>query len=119
QLLVVSWSVANGGGFYPTVGASGGVFGLLLAYGLLFPHQRVMLLIPPVPMKARTLVIVYGLIALVLGVTGTQSGVGRCAARGGRLVGGRRFGYWRGRPRFGGPRLGRVVWRRRRRGMPA
>ena len=40
---------------YPTVGASGGVFGLLLGYGMMFPNQRVMLLIPPVPMKARTL----------------------------------------------------------------
>ncbi|TWT19882.1 rhomboid family intramembrane serine protease [Luteimonas wenzhouensis] len=109
QLLVVSWSVANGGGLYPTVGASGGVFGLLLAYGLLFPHQRVMLLIPPVPMKARTLVIVYGLIELVLGVTGTQSGVAHFAHLGGMLFGWLLIRYWRGQPPFGGPRLRRVV----------
>ena len=53
--------MAQGGDPYPTIGASGGVFGLLLAYGMLFPNQRVMLLFPPIPMKARTLVIVYGL----------------------------------------------------------
>jgi membrane associated rhomboid family serine protease len=45
QLAVGSWTLAHGGGAYPTIGASGGVFGLLFAYGLLFPYQRVMLLI--------------------------------------------------------------------------
>ena len=53
QLLVTS----SLGDVYPTIGASGGVFGLLLAYGMLFPNQRVMLLLPPIPMKARPLVI--------------------------------------------------------------
>ncbi len=109
QLVVVSWSVRSGGGYFPTVGASGGVFGLLLAYGMLFPNQRVMLLIPPVPMKARTLVIVYGLIELVLGVTGTQSGVAHFAHLGGMLFGWLLIRYWRGQPPFGGPRLRRVV----------
>ncbi|MDH5832027.1 rhomboid family intramembrane serine protease [Luteimonas sp. M1R5S18] len=109
QLLVVSWSVRNGGGYYPTVGASGGVFGLLLAYGMLFPNQRVMLLIPPVPMKARTLVIVYGLIELVLGITGTQSGVAHFAHLGGMLFGWLLIRHWRGQPPFGGRRVRRVV----------
>lgn len=109
QLLVVSWSVRNGGGYYPTVGASGGVFGLLLAYGILFPNQRVMLLIPPVPMKARTLVIVYGLIELVLGITGTQSGVAHFAHLGGMLFGWLLIRHWRGQPPFGGRRVRRVV----------
>ncbi len=109
QLLVVSWGVRNGGGFFPTVGASGGVFGLLLAYGMLFPNQRVMLLIPPVPMKARTLVIVYGLIELVLGVTGTRSGVAHFAHLGGMLFGWLLIRHWRGQPPFGGRRIRRVV----------
>ena len=100
QLGVVSWS----GGLYPTVGASGGVFGLLLAYGMLFPNQRVMLLIPPVPMKARTLVIVYGVISLLFGVTGTQSGVAHFAHLGGMLFGWLLIRYWRGQPPFGGGR---------------
>ncbi|NLA67235.1 MAG: rhomboid family intramembrane serine protease [Gammaproteobacteria bacterium] len=101
QLLVASWSVAQGAMPYPTVGASGGVFGLLLAYGMLFPHQRVMLLIPPIPMKARTLVIVYGAIELYLGITGTQSGVAHFAHLGGMLFGWLLIRYWRGQPPFG------------------
>ena len=109
QLAVVSWSVRSGGGIYPTVGASGGVFGLLLAYGMLFPNQRVMLLIPPIPMKARTLVIVYGLVELVLGVTGTQSGVAHFAHLGGMLFGWLLIRHWRGQPPFGGRHVRRVV----------
>lgn len=104
QLAVVSWSVADGGGAYPTVGASGGVFGLLLAYGMLFPHQRVMLLIPPIPMKARTLVLVYGTIELLLGITGTQSGVAHFAHLGGMLFGWLLIRHWRGQPPFNAPR---------------
>lgn len=111
QLLVSSWTVAQGGGAYPTVGASGGVFGLLLAYGMLFPNQRVMLLIPPIPMKARTLVIVYGVIELMLGFTGLQPGVAHFAHLGGMLVGWLLIRYWRGQPPFGkgGPRRPRIV----------
>lgn len=97
QLVVVTWSVSQGGEVYRTVGASGGVFGLLLAYGMLFPHQRVMLLIPPIPMKARTLVFVYGAIELLLGITGTQSGVAHFAHLGGMLFGFLLIQYWRGK----------------------
>jgi membrane associated rhomboid family serine protease len=101
QLLVASWSMSQGGSPYPTVGASGGVFGLLLAYGMLFPHQRVMLLIPPIPMKARTLVIVYGAIELLLGFSGLQPGVAHFAHLGGMLFGWLLIRYWRGQPPFG------------------
>ena len=79
QLAVGAWTMSQGGDAYATIGASGGVFGLLLAYGMLFPHHRVMLLIPPIPMKARTLVIVYGAIELFLGATGLQPGVAHFA----------------------------------------
>jgi len=75
------------GALYPTVGASGGVFGLLLAYAMYFPHSRVMLLFPPIPMPARVFVIVYAALELFLGVTGTQEGVAHFAHLGG-LVGG-------------------------------
>jgi len=102
QLLVGAWTLSQGGDTYPTVGASGAIFGLLLAYGMLFPHQRVMLLIPPVPMKARTLVIVYGVIELLLGVTGTMPGVAHFAHLGGMLFGWLLIRYWRGQPPFGG-----------------
>ena len=100
QLLVGAWTMAQGGEAYPTVGASGGIFGLLLAYGMLFPQQRVMLLIPPIPMKARTLVIVYGVAELLLGITGTMPGVAHFAHLGGMLFGWLLIRYWRGQPPF-------------------
>lgn len=110
QLVVASW-LSGQGLSYPTIGASGGVFGLLFAYGLLFPNQRVMLLIPPIPMKARTLVIVYGAIELLLGASGLQPGVAHFAHLGGMLFGWLLIRYWRGQPPFGkrGPRRPRIV----------
>jgi membrane associated rhomboid family serine protease len=75
------------GTVYPTVGASGGVFGLLLAYAMYFPHNRIMLIFPPIPMPARVFVVVYAVLELFLGVTGTQEGVAHFAHLGG-LVGG-------------------------------
>ena len=111
QLIVGAWTLSQGGEAYPTVGASGGIFGLLLAYGMLFPQQRVMLLIPPVPMKARTLVIVYGVIELLMGITNTMPGVAHFAHLGGMLFGWLLIRYWRGQPPFGrrGPPRMRIV----------
>lgn len=83
------------GGVYPTVGASGGVFGLLLAYAVYFPRNRVMLLFPPIPMPARTFVILYAILELVLGVTGTQEGVAHFAHLGGLVGGALMIYYWR------------------------
>lgn len=83
QLLVLRLT----GIYEPTVGASGAVFGLLLAFAMEFPQRRVMLLFPPIPMRAPTFVILYGVLELVLGITGTQSGVAHFAHLGG-LVGG-------------------------------
>ena len=74
------------GTFVPTVGASGGVFGLLLGFAMLFPHTRIMLLIPPIPMRARTFAVLYAAIELVLGITGS-SGVAHFAHLGGMLGG--------------------------------
>ena len=102
QLLVGSYALAQGADPYPTIGASGGVFGLLLAYGMLFPNQRVMLLFPPIPMKARTLVILYGVFELSLGLTGLQPGVAHFAHLGGMLFGWLLIRHWRGQPPFGG-----------------
>ena len=76
-----------GGPPVPTVGASGGIYGVLLAYGMYFPHRRVMLLFPPIPMSARMLVVVYAVLELFLGVTGTAAGVAHFAHLGGMLGG--------------------------------
>jgi membrane associated rhomboid family serine protease len=99
QLALASASVSQGGPIYPTIGASGGVFGLLLGYGMLFPNQRVMLMFPPIPMKARTLVILYGVFELLLGFTGLQPGVAHFAHLGGMLFGGLLLLYWRRSPK--------------------
>ncbi|HPO19035.1 MAG TPA: rhomboid family intramembrane serine protease [Rubrivivax sp.] len=96
QLLVTWLSGSN----VPTVGASGALYGLLLAFGMLFPNRTIMLLIPPIPMKARTFVIVFGTIELVLGMAG-RSGVAHFAHLGGMLGGWLMIRYWRGQPPFG------------------
>jgi len=90
-------STLNPGPPYPTVGASGGVFGLLLAYGMFFPRRIVMLIIPPIPMPARVFVFVYAAIELYLGVTGTLAGVAHFAHLGGMLGGWLLLRYWRRR----------------------
>lgn len=97
QLAVATWSVKLGHGGYPSLGASGGVYGLILAYGLLFPTDRVMMFFPPIPMAARTLAIVYGVLALLYGLTGDDSGVAHFAHLGGMLAGGLVLLLWRGR----------------------
>ena len=93
-LTQLAFSVFSGG-IYPTVGASGGVFGLLLAYARYFPNNRVMLLFPPIPMRARTFVLLYAVIELFLGVTGTQEGVAHFAHLGGMLGGFLLLSSWR------------------------
>jgi membrane associated rhomboid family serine protease len=93
HLIITTWMGAEP---VPTVGASGGVYGLLLAYGLYFPNRQLMLLIPPIPMRARTFVIVYAVLELVMGVTGTAAGVAHFAHLGGMLGGYLMIRYRRG-----------------------
>ena len=83
----------------PTVGASGGVFGLLLAFGMAWPQRRIMLLFPPIPMPAWLFVTLYGLIELYLGVTGSGLGVAHFAHLGGMAAGYALLVYWRGQAR--------------------
>lgn len=83
QLLVVTATLDQG--VAPTVGASGGVFGVLLAFAALFPHSRVMLVFPPIPMKAWVLVAGYAAVELMLGVFGSNQGVAHFAHLGGML----------------------------------
>jgi membrane associated rhomboid family serine protease len=83
QLFVVSSMRSHG--IAPTVGASGGVFGVMLAFAMLFPHSRFMLLFPPIPLKAWVLVTGYAVIELASGVLGSSSGVAHFAHLGGML----------------------------------
>jgi membrane associated rhomboid family serine protease len=83
QLIVVS--VPTEAGPFPTVGASGGAFGVLLAFAMVFPNRIVTLLFPPIPMRAWVFVTIYGLIELVQGVTGTAAGIAHLAHLGGML----------------------------------
>ena len=83
QLFVVS--AMRDHGIAPTVGASGGVFGVMLAFAMLFPHSRLMLLFPPIPLKAWVLVAGYAAIELTSGVMGSNSGVAHFAHLGGML----------------------------------
>jgi membrane associated rhomboid family serine protease len=94
QLVVVDWWL---GGFFPTLGASGGIMGVLLAFGMMYPQARVLFLFFPVPMPAWLFVILYGALELFLGVTGTQAGVAHFAHLGGMAVGFLLIQYWRGR----------------------
>ena len=91
QLLVVTFFVDN---IAPTIGASGGVFGLLLAYGMMFPNRVIVLLIPPIPIKAKWFVIFYGGLTLFFGITGTASGIAHFAHLGGMLFGFLLLVYW-------------------------
>lgn len=96
QLVVTQWI---GGPPVPTVGASGGVFGLLLAFGMFFPQRRIMLLIPPIPMRAWVFVTLYGLIELAMGVLGTEQGVAHFAHLGGMFAGFLLLNHWRNQVR--------------------
>ena len=93
QLIVVKWFTH---GFYPTLGASGAIFGVLLAFGMLYPHEKILLYFV-VPMPAWLFVIGYAAIELYMGVTGTQAGVAHFAHLGGMVGGIVLIQYWRGR----------------------
>jgi membrane associated rhomboid family serine protease len=97
QLIVGTVSVHNGGNPYPTIGASGGTYGILLAFGMLFPYRRIMLLFPPIPMEARYFVIIFGGLELFLGVSGLRTGIAHFAHLGGMLFGALLIFYWRGK----------------------
>jgi membrane associated rhomboid family serine protease len=84
----------------PTIGASGGLFGLLLAFAMIFPN-RIILLFFVLPMKAKYLVALYGILELYQGVYVNNSGVAHFAHLGGMLGGLLTLRYWRGQAPFG------------------
>ncbi len=87
------------GSMAPTVGASGALFGLLLCFGMLFPNRVIMPLFPPIPMKARTFVMVFGALELGLSLMG-GGGVAHFAHLGGMLGAWLLLLWWRGRLPF-------------------
>ena len=88
------------GGVYYTVGASGGLMGVLLAYALAYPNQTIMLLFPPIPMKAKYFVLIFALASIYFGVSGSMGGVAHFAHLGGMLFGFIMLQYWsRSKPR--------------------
>lgn len=93
QLMVQAPAIAG----EPVIGASGGVFGVLLAYAWYFPNQKLIVLPIPIPVSAWLLVTVYGLLELLFGVTGTMPGVAHFAHLGGMLGGALCILYFRSR----------------------
>mgnify|MGYP000435680541 CR=1 FL=1 len=91
---LVSLYFFSPGEIEPTIGASAGVFGVLLAFGVMFPNVWVMLALPPIPMKAKWFVLVIGALELFYGVTGTESGIAHFAHLGGIAFGGVILLYW-------------------------
>ncbi len=90
QLLVAHFTNS----VYPTLGASGGVFGILLAFGMLFPNRMIMLIFPPIPMPAKYMVVFFGLLELYLGVSGRAPGIANFAHLGGMFFGFVLIRYW-------------------------
>jgi membrane associated rhomboid family serine protease len=86
------------GSQWPTIGASGAVFGLLLAFGVMFPNTPLMLIFLPVPIKAKWFVLIYAVAELLFGVTGTLPGIAHFAHLGGLFGGGALLWYWGWRP---------------------
>ena len=94
--LVVATLAAQSGDIYPTLGASGGVFGILLAFGMLFPNQMIYIYFL-FPIRAKWFVIIFGAFELFAAVTGTQAGVANFAHLGGMVFGLVLILYWRGK----------------------
>lgn len=94
QMLVQYFSVE----IYPTIGASGAVFGLLLAYGVMWPNNKLMLIFFPVPIKAKWFVLIYGAAELLFGVTGMLPQVAHFAHLGGLFFGAALLWLWGWRP---------------------
>ena len=84
----------------PTVGASGAIYGLLLGYGMLFPDAVLALIFPPVALKAKWFVIIFAVIELLTGITGTGGSVAHFAHLGGMLFGWLLIVYWKRRNRL-------------------
>ena len=84
HLLVMTWMR---GAAAPMHGASGAVYGVLIAYAMIFPNSRISLIFPPISLNAKWMVIIFAVLSLVVGVTGTAEGVAHFAHPGGMISG--------------------------------
>ena len=79
----------------PTVGASGAIYGVLMGYAMLYPDSMLTLLIPPISLKAKWFVLIFAVIELLTGVTGTGGGIAHFAHLGGLIFGFLLIMYWK------------------------
>jgi membrane associated rhomboid family serine protease len=86
------------------IGASGFIYGIMMAWAVMWPRDRLMMILPPVEMSVRTMVLFFGGLALFLGVTGSGEGIAHFAHLGGMLFAWLLLRYWQRRPPFGGGR---------------
>ena len=81
----------------PTLGASGAIYGVLMGYALLYPDSMLVLFFPPIPIKAKWMVLIFAAIELVTGVTGTGGGIAHFAHLGGLIFGFILIRFWKKR----------------------
>ena len=79
----------------PTVGASGAIYGILMGFAMLYPDVRMGLVFPPVYMKAKWFVLIFGAIELLTGITGVGGGIAHFAHLGGLIFGYLLIMYWK------------------------
>lgn len=95
--LAQTMKVANAN-VWTTVGASGAVYGILLAFGMLYPEERIFIFPLPVPIKAKWFVMGYAAIELFMAYSSTGDGVAHLAHLGGMVFGFFLIRYWRRHP---------------------
>lgn len=82
------------------VGISGAVYGLLVAFGMMWPNHTIYLVIPPIPIKAKYFVIILAAIAFISSINQNNSGIAHIAHLGGAITGFLLIQYWRKKPPF-------------------
>ena len=91
------WVQQLTGAFAPTVGASGSIYGVLIAFAMLFPESRLTLLFPPVTLSAKWMVVIFAGIEIVTGLSGAGDGIAHFAHLGGMAIGWLLIMFWKKR----------------------
>lgn len=106
QIMTVAQASAVEINLWTTVGASGAIYGILLAFGMLYPEERMFIFPLPVPIKAKFFVVGYAAIELFMAISTSGDGVAHLAHLGGMLFGFLLIRYWRRHPGRGYNRVG-------------